>query len=185
MTRPVVLGISGSLRKESSSTAILRTLAEAAADKIDLRVHSIADVPLYNADLDGDGAPESVHLLKAAIAGAGGVILATPEYNYGMSGVLKNAIDWASRPGYASVLKGKPALVITSSPGITGGVRAQQQVRDTLAATLSRVVARPEVVIPGIYQKIAAGRLIDEPTLVFALAAIDDLVAEIALIAGR
>lgn len=182
MARPLILGFSGSLRKNSTNTAILATLAEAVADRAELRTESLADVPLYNADLDDDGRPPRVAELKALVAEADGLVMATPEYNYGMSGVLKNAIDWISRPAYNSVLKGKPILVITSSLAATGGVRAQQQVRDTLAACLSRVIARPEVVIPFAYDKVRDGRLVDESSLAFAIAAIDDLLAEIALL---
>lgn len=185
MTRPLLLGFSGSLRKGSANTAILETLAEAVADRADLQIHPLGDVPMYNADLDGDARPDTVTRLKEAVSRADGVVIASPEYNYGIPGMLKNAIDWISRPGYNSPLKGKPALIVTSSPAAMGGVRAQQQLRDTLAATLSRVIARPEVVIPGVYQKIENGRLIDEPSLSFAVAAIDDLLAEIALVAQK
>jgi chromate reductase, NAD(P)H dehydrogenase (quinone) len=93
--------------------------------------------------------------------------------------VLKNALDWASRPGFNSPLKDKPALIMTSSPGFTGGVRAQYQLREVLSATLARVVARPQVVIGGVAQKIKEGRLVDEAAVTFALAAIDDLLREI------
>jgi chromate reductase len=99
-----------------------------------------------------------------------------------MPGVLKNALDWASRPGFQSVLKGKPVLIITSSPGLMGGVRAQAQLRATLGATLSRVVAGPEVVITQVAGKIQAGRLTDPTTLSFVLEAFQRLLAEIAAV---
>jgi len=185
MTKPSILGLSGSLRLHSASTAILHGLASAVADKARLDIHPLSAVPLYNADDDGEMAPVSVRELKAAILAADGVIIVSPEYNYGMPGVLKNAIDWASRPAYSSVLKGKPVLIITSSPGATGGVRAQIQVRETMAATLSRVVAHPEVVIADVYQKISDGRLVDAAALAFTLGAVDSLLAEIDLLAGR
>ncbi len=155
------------------------------ADQADVKIPSLAELPLYNGDHDGEFAPEAAKTLKAAIAAADGIILASPEYNYGMSGVLKNALDWASRPAYSSVLKGKPILIITSSPGITGGVRAQNQIRQTMAATLSRVIAHPEVVITGVFKKIAEGRLVDEATLTFVKAAVDSMLAEIAELANR
>lgn len=185
MTKPLLLGISGSLRRDSSNTAILKTVSELYADKANLQIHPLADLPLYNGDLDGDNAPESVKTLKSAITAADGIVIASPEYNYGMSGVLKNALDWASRPAYSSVLKGKPILIITSSPGLTGGVRAQIQIRETMAATLSRVIPHPEVVITGVFQKITDGRLVDETTLTFVAAAIDSLLLEIAALANR
>jgi chromate reductase len=107
------------------------------------------------------------------------LVICSPEYNYGVSGVLKNALDWASRPGFNSPLKGKPVLIMTSSPGVLGGVRAQAQLRDTLSATLSRVINCPQIVIPGINQKIQEGQFVDEPTIEFMLAAVGDLLNEI------
>lgn len=183
MTRPVILGFSGSLRQASFSTAIFQTLAEAVADRADLRLVPLHDVPMYNADHDGDDRPKIVSQIKQAVEDAGGLVFVLPEYNYGIPGLLKNAIDWISRPAYASPLKGKPALIMTCSVAITGGVRAHQQMRDTLAATLSRPITRAEVVIPTVHQKIANGRLVDEASLAFAIAAMDDLFAEIALLA--
>ncbi|MGE4431991.1 MAG: NADPH-dependent FMN reductase [Sphingobium sp.] len=180
MTRPRLLGISGSLRTGANSTAILTTLANLVADRADLTLHSIADVPLYNGDFEGDKLPDSVRALKAAIAGADGLVLISPEYNYGISGVLKNALDWASRPAFASPLKGKPVLMMTSSAGPTGGVRAQQQLRTTLAATLSRAVACPEVAVPAAASKIENGELTDETSVKLVLAAFDELMNEVA-----
>jgi chromate reductase len=107
------------------------------------------------------------------------LVLASPEYNYGVSGVLKNALDWASRPGYQSVLRDKPVLIMTSSPGMVGGVRAQGQLRQTLGATLSRVIAVPEVVISQVQTKIQDGRLTDAASLEFILEAFKVLLTEI------
>jgi chromate reductase, NAD(P)H dehydrogenase (quinone) len=176
---PRILGIVGSLRRDSYSGAVLRGLQEAARDRAPITNFSLAPVPLYNADLDGDHKPEGVVALKNAIRDCDGLVLSSPEYNYGVSGVLKNALDWASRPGYQSVLKGKPVLILTSSPGILGGVRAQAQLRQTLAATLSRVIAAPEVVIAQVQSKIQDGRLTDATSLKFMLEAFDALLAEI------
>ncbi|WP_223840754.1 NADPH-dependent FMN reductase [Pseudomonas extremaustralis] len=108
---------------------------------------------LYNADLEETALPSSVTALKEAISQADGLIICSPEYNYGTSSVLKNALDWASRPGFHSPLKNKPVLIMTSSPGLLGGVRAQSQLRETLSATLSNVIFCPLIVIPGINQK--------------------------------
>jgi chromate reductase len=139
-------------------------------------------IPLYNQDLDGPGLPDAVRAFKAAVDSSDGVVMCSPEYNFGMPGVLKNAIDWASRPAFASPLKGKPVLVMTSSPAFTGGVRAQAQLRETLGGTLSRVIARPQVVIAGVNGKIEGGRLADAASLGFALEAVNDLIAEIGLL---
>lgn len=179
---PHIMALSGSLRAGSACTAILNTLADRTAGKARIDVTTLADVPLYNADNEGANQPDAVRALKEAVGAVDGLILCSPEYNYGMSGVLKNAIDWVSRPGYASPLKGKPVLIMTASPAATGGVRAQQQMRDALAATLSRVVSRPEIVIPQAYDKIVEGRLCDEATLAFCLAGVDDLMGEVALL---
>lgn len=106
----------------------------------------------------------------------------SPEYNNRVFGVLKNALDWASLPGFNSPLKNNPVLIMTSSPGLLGGVRAQSQLRETLSATLSRVISCPQIVIPGVNQKIRDGRFIDETTIEFMLAAVDDLIGEIKLL---
>ncbi|WP_253075555.1 NAD(P)H-dependent oxidoreductase [Bradyrhizobium sp. 187] len=88
--------------------------------------------------------------------------MVSPEYNHGMSGVLKNGLDWASRPYGRSVLRGKPVLTMTASPAFTGGVRAQQQMNETLASIPARPVLRPQIVIGGVHEKVSDGRLVDE-----------------------
>jgi len=96
-----------------------------------------------------------------------------------MSGILKNGLDWASRPFGRSVLRGKPVLTMTASPAFTGGVRAQQQMNETLTSIPARPVLRPQIVIGGVHEKVRDGRLVDEATLRFALAGVDDLLEEI------
>ncbi|MDQ0025013.1 chromate reductase [Variovorax paradoxus] len=182
MTTIRLAGISGSLRKASSNTAILRTLQASLPAGVEMALLPLDGIPSYNQDLDGPGLPDAVRAFKATIDSSDGVVLCSPEYNFGMPGVLKNALDWASRPAFASPLKGKPVLVMTSSPAFTGGVRAQAQLRDTLGGTLSRVIARPQVVIAGVNTKIEDGRLADATSLGFALEAINDLIAEIGLL---
>jgi chromate reductase len=174
-----LLGLSGSIRRDSTNTAILRTLAENLGNKASLSLFPLDLIPLYNADLEGELLPQPVRALKDAIAQSDGIVLCSPEYNHGMSGVLKNALDWASRPGFASPLKNKPALILASSPGYTGGARAHAQMRETLAAALARVVARPQVAIAGVMQKIVDGKLVDKDTVKFCIDAIDDLLSEI------
>lgn len=181
---PRLLGISGSLRLGSNCTAVLRALAPLLEGLALLEVTTLHEVPLYNADLEGDALPEGVRRLKQAIASADALVVCSPEYNYGMSGVLKNAIDWASRPGFASPLKDKPALVITASPGMFGGARAQAQIRDALAATLARPVARPHVAIPAVDKKLVDGRIGDETTQQLLRGALDHLLSEVALQGG-
>jgi chromate reductase len=178
-TSPRLLGISGSLRRNSNNTAVLRALGHLLGDSAQLIVHPLNDVPLYDGDLDGDVQPPSIRALKQAIAEADGIVVCSPEYNYGMPGVLKNAIDWASRPGFKSPLKDKPVLIITSSPGAIGGARAHHQIREAFSATLSRVVARPQATISAVTQKLTAGEVTDEATRLFLVEAVGDLLAEI------
>ena len=177
--RPRLLGISGSLRRESYSTAVLRTVMGALADEIEGSTFDIGTLPLYNADLDGEHPPESVRALKAAIAAADALLFVTPEYNYGVPGVLKNAIDWASRPGYQSVLKGKPAAIISTSGGVIGGARAQQQLKTTLLGTLTRVLPWPDVLVTNAGTKVKDGRFIDEAGLELSLDLVRALLREV------
>lgn len=176
---PRLIGMSGSLRSASTNTAILETLASRLIPHAELILFPLNDIPMYNGDLEAEALPPPVAELKKAISLADGVILCSPEYNYGTSGVLKNALDWASRPGFNSPLKNKPVLIITSSPGVLGGVRAQAQIRETLSATLSKVVRGPQIVIPHVYEKLQDGRVINEPTIEFILAGIEELKREI------
>jgi chromate reductase len=179
MTQLRLLGLSGSLRRASSSTAVLHGLRDALASKAVLDIFPLHGIPLYNEDDDGEHAPEQVRALRSVIATSDGVIMISPEYNHGMSGVLKNALDWASRPFGRSTLMRKPVLTMTASPAFTGGVRAQQQMNETLAAIPARPVLRPQIVIGGVHEKVRDGRLIDETVLNFVLAGVDDLLEEI------
>jgi chromate reductase len=181
--RPRLLGISGSLRAGAYTTAILEGLRAPLADKADYEVFRLNEVPLYDGDLDTPNPPAGVAALRAAIAAADGLIVASPEYNYGMSGVLKNAIDWASRPGGKGAIKGKPALIITSSPGTAGGVRAQYQVREALSGAGARPIVRPHVAIAQVGGKIEHGKLTEKEALDFTLAAVDGLIEEIHILA--
>ena len=180
MSSPVLLALSGSLRRSSYNGAILATLGEAVADKASLAIFPLNDVPLYDQDADTDTPPEAVAALRAAIGAADGIVIASPEYNHGMSGVLKNALDWASRPHGKATLTGKPVFTLTSSPGAVGGARAHAQLNETLASIGARVVLRPQAVVGAVHEKIADGRLSDTSTLDFLLSGIDALLAEIA-----
>ncbi|TBW41276.1 NADPH-dependent oxidoreductase [Siculibacillus lacustris] len=177
-----LLGLSGSLRRGSYSTAVLETLSAAVTARADTTVFDIGTLPHYDQDRDGAVPPETVVELRRRITEVDGLVVVSPEFNYGIPGVLKNAIDWASRPAFASPLKGKPVLIVTCSPAFTGGVRAQSQLRETFAATLSRQVASPEVVIGQVRDKIVDGRLIDRAALNFSLGAYEALFADIAAI---
>ena len=179
MTQLCLLGLSGSLRRASNSTAVLRALQDALAPQAALRIFPLHGIPLYNEDDDAEHAPESVRTLRSAVETSDGVIMISPEYNHGMSGVLKNGIDWASRPYGRSALRRKPVLTMTVSPAFTGGVRAQQQMNETLASIPAHLVRRPQIVIGGVHEKVRDGRLVDEAALRFALEGVDDLLQEI------
>src|SRR5690348_9795642 len=114
--KPRILGIVGSLRRDSYSGAVLRGLQASVGERAHVEAFPLANVPMYNADLDGENKPEPVVALKNAIRDCDGLVIVSPEYNYGVPGVLKNALDWASRPAYQSVLKAKPVLIIANSP---------------------------------------------------------------------
>jgi len=145
--KPRLLGISGSLRKRSYNTAILAALAEAVAAEANLELFPLNEVPLYDEDADTKTPPAVIVRLRAAVASADGIVIASPEYNFGISGVLKNALDWISRPYGKSALTGKPVLTITSSLATTGGVRAVAQLNETLIAIAAQIVLRPQAVI--------------------------------------
>ena len=180
-----LLGISGSIRRESYNSTVLQTIAKLLSEELELQIFPLNDIPLYNADLDGDSPPDAVRALKSSIEHSDGLIICSPEYNYGMPGVLKNALDWASRPNFQSPLKGKPALIMTASPGTAGGVRAQYQIREVLSAALARPIARQHVAIAQVNQKIVDGKLTDETTINFVLKAIEDLIGEVRLVGQR
>lgn len=179
-SKPRLLGISGSLRKASTNTAILKSLAEVVADKATLELFPLHEIPLYDQDIDVEPSLPAIAAFREAIAAADGVIISSPEYNYGMSGVLKNALDWASRPYGKSRLTGKPVLTITASAASTGGVRAQTQLNETLTAIAALVVLRPQSVIGSVFQKMTDGKFTDETSLKFLSAAVDDLLRDIA-----
>lgn len=164
-----LLGVSGSLRAQAYSTAVLTALATAVDRHADMAFADIGALPHFNQDLYVEPLPEAVARLRDQIAAADGIVIASPEYNHGIPGVLKNAIDWASRPHNGSPLRHKPVLIITASHAFTGGVRAQYQIREALVAVLARPVATPEIVIGQVNAKMIDGRFDDPATIDFAL----------------
>jgi chromate reductase len=142
-----ILAISGSLRERSFNRALLRAAAELTPPGVELVEADLSHLPHYHGDVEASGAPQAVEELRAAVREADGVLLATPEYNRGTSGVLKNAIDWLSRPALVSVLRWKPVAVMGATTGRGGTRRAQQQVRDALHFPGAVVVDGPEVAI--------------------------------------
>jgi chromate reductase, NAD(P)H dehydrogenase (quinone) len=138
-----VLGIVGSLRRGSYNHALLREAAErlpAGAELVEF--DRLGEIPPYDADIEVEGTPEPVEALRRAMREADAVLVATPEYNHSIPGVLKNALDWSSRPAGQSALTGKPAAVIGASTGMFGAVWAQAETRKVLGALGGRVVER-------------------------------------------
>ena len=174
-----IVGISGSLRRGSFSTSLLKILAEKALPSIEIRVVTLEDIPLYNEDLDGEQEILAVAAFKRIIAESDGVLIATPEYNHGIPGVLKNALDWASRPVFESCFKHKPVSIISSSLAFTGGVRAQYQLRETLISMQAQLVMGPEVVVGGVHTNLTGDFYTDEKGLTFMLKSLDRLREEI------
>lgn len=161
-----VLGIAGSLRKASYNRALLRAAQELAPEGMTIEIYEgIGDIPLYNGDVEAQGFPEPVERFKKAIREADALFVVTPEYNWGVPGVLKNAIDWASRPSKDAVFKGKPLALTGASMGMAGTLRSQIALRQTFLALSALLVQGPEVLVARAQEKFdEAGHLTDETT---------------------
>lgn len=160
-----ILAFAGSLRRDSYNRALLRAAQELAPGDMAISIFDLIDVPLYNGDVEAQGDPEGVARFKHAIRTADGVLIATPEYNHGVPGVMKNAIDWASRPPQNAALAEKPVAIFGASPGITGTARGQSQLRQAFEFTNSICMPQPEVLVFRANEKFdAQGRLTDERT---------------------
>jgi chromate reductase len=160
-----VLGIAGSLRAGSFNRALLRAAQELVPEGMEIQTFDIAPIPLYNADVEAKGDPEPVAALKTAIREADALLFVTPEYNFGLPGVLKNAIDWASRPPAQTPLRGKPAAMMGATTGQGGTIRAQMQLRQAFVFTQTIALLQPEVLVTKAHEKFDKdGRLIDELT---------------------
>jgi chromate reductase, NAD(P)H dehydrogenase (quinone) len=148
MGRPfTILGIAGSLRRASFNRGLIRAAVEVAPAGIVVEPFDLDDIPMFNADIEALGDPAPVAALKAAIAGSDALLIASPEYNHCVPGVLKNAIDWASRPARRSALTGTPVAIMGASTGGGGTARAQAHLRDGLSYTNGYVLPLPEVLV--------------------------------------
>jgi chromate reductase len=166
-----VVGIAGSLRSTSFNRALLAAACELAPQALSIGIRELGDIPLFNEDLENGGAPEAVKQLRRAVRSADGLLLVTPEYNHGVPGVLKNAVDWLSQPLRRSALEGKPTAVMGASTGLAGTARSQSQLRQAFVLTNSPVMLQPEVLVGRAHEKFdAAGRLTDQPTRQFVTA---------------
>jgi chromate reductase, NAD(P)H dehydrogenase (quinone) len=174
-----LIGMSGSLRAGSYSNAVLATLREKFAAEADLAVYDLAPIPLYNQDFEGERRPPAVKRMLADIAAADGLVFCAPEFNHSIPGVLKNAIDWASRPAFESVLAYKPVAIMATSRGPLGGARCLEHMKVALDSCLCRIALAREVVICGTEAKCSDGRLVDQTSLGFACGAVEALLADI------
>lgn len=164
MSEPIKLvAFCGSLRQASFNRMALKAFTERLPAGVSLSTVEIGDWPLYNADVQAKGFPDKVQAAQQAMLAADGLVLVSPEYNYGISGVLKNAIDWLSRMT-PQPFAGKPIAMFGASGGVLGTARAQYQLRQTLVFLDGRPVNKPEVMIGQAPNRFADGKLTDEPT---------------------
>ena len=164
-----LVGLAGSLRARSFNRALLRAARDLVPDGLRIEPFDLAPVPLYNADLDTDERrPDAVTRLKEAIGAADGVLVVTPEYNGGVPGVLKNALDWASRPAFRSPMAHKPAGLMGASTGSGGTKRAQEHLKLTLLAMIAHVFPHRSVAVARARERFDDDlRLSDEKTREF------------------
>ncbi|HSV52414.1 MAG TPA: NADPH-dependent FMN reductase [Burkholderiaceae bacterium] len=162
-----VLGISGSLRKDSYNTWALRAAQQLVPQGMVINIADISQIPLYNGDVHAAGLPEAVATLKEQVRVADAVLLVTPEYNFSIPGVLKNTLDWMSRPP-TPPFDGKPVAIMGASPGPVGTARVQYHLRQVLVFMNTFTVNKPEVFINHCAGKFnAEGELTDEPSRKF------------------
>ena len=167
-----VLGLSGSLRRDSHNRALLRAAAAALPPGAELvEWDRLAELPAYDEDLDTAPVPEPVRALREAVAGADAILIATPEYNASLPGALKNALDWISRPFATNPLRGKPAAVVGASTGLFGAVWAQAEARKVLSTIGAQVLER-ELPVGQVHDAWAADGTLHDPELRAALAEI-------------
>jgi chromate reductase len=159
-----ILGFAGSLRKQSYNRAILAAALEMVPDDASLEIFDLEGTPPFNQDLELQP-PDKVKEFKAKIRAADAILIATPEYNYSIPGVLKNAIDWASRPYGDSAFDGKPVAVMGASVGMLGTARAQYHLRQSFVFLNMYPLNQPEVMVPFVQEKIDQnGKVTDEKT---------------------
>ena len=159
-----ILGFAGSLRKGSYNKALLRVAVESIPQDVVLEVFDLEGIPPYNQDLDAN-MPAKVKEFKQKIRAADAILIASPEYNYSIPGVLKNAIDWASRPPGDNSWDGKPVAVMSASIGMLAGARAQYHLRQVFVYINMFPINRPEVMVPFVQEKVDSnGNITDEKT---------------------
>lgn len=159
-----VLSIAGSLRKKSYNKMLLKAAQVLAPEQMLIEIFDLADIPLFNQD-EEISLPTSVSVFKQKIRDADGILIATPEYNYSIPGVLKNAMDWASRPQGDNAFNDKPVAVMGATPYMLGSSRAQYHLRQTFVFLNMHQLNKPEIMVPFVADKFnAKGELVDEHT---------------------
>jgi chromate reductase len=172
-----ILGFTGSLRAGSYNKGLLRAAAELMPKEAMLEVFDLAAFPLFNQDME-NSLPDVVKQFKTKIRSSDAILITTPEYNYSIPGVLKNAIDWASRPSGDNSFDKKPVAIMSASTGMLGGARAQYQLRQTFVTLNMYPLNKPEVLVSFAAQKFDdKGNLVDEKTREFVKGLLDALIA--------
>jgi chromate reductase len=172
-----ILGFAGSLRKDSYNKSILRAALEMVPEEARLEIFDLEGIPPFNQDFENQP-PEKVKEFKAKIRAFDAILIATPEYNYSIPGVLKNAIDWASRPYGDNAFDGKPVAIMGASVGMLGTARAQYHLRQAFVFLNMYPLNQPEVIVPVAQEKIdEKGRVIDQKTREKIKELLDSLVA--------
>lgn len=176
-----ILGISGSLREQSFNTASLRAAQSVLPEGVEMEFADLSGIPMYDQDLRDQTVPEAVTALATRIQQADALLFATPEYNYSISGALKNAIDWVSREN-PNPFNGKPAAIMSASMSMLGGVRAQYHLRQIMVFQDVHCLNKPEVMIASAHERFdKEGNLTDDATR----AHIEGLVKALTVWAGR
>jgi len=183
MADPItILGIAGSLRKDSYNKGALRAALELCPQGARIEVYDIAGLPLFNQDEEKNPTPK-VAEFKQKIRAADAILISTAEYNYGVSGVLKNAIDCASRPYGDSAWNGKPVAIMSAAAGVAGGLRAQYQLRQCFVFLNMDAVVQPEVAIGNAMQRFdSQGNLTDETSKKMIAQLLQNLVAKVRIL---
>ncbi|MEX0918013.1 MAG: NAD(P)H-dependent oxidoreductase [Candidatus Paceibacterota bacterium] len=175
-----IVGVVGSLRKESYNRKLMNAFMSSVPEGTTITEAPIAGLPLYNEDIESEAVPESVQAFKQAIEVADAIVIATPEYNRGVPGVLKNAVDWASRPDGENSFSGKTVLVVGASSGSIGAAVAQYDLKQSLLHLNATVLGQPEFHLGTAGEKFAEdGTLTDERTQERIKSAIAALVARV------
>lgn len=159
--------ISGSLRKNSYNQKLIEVIKAESKEDWNMSSIEIGTLPLFNEDLETNGDPEEVKKFKESLKGVDGILLVTPEYNSGIPGGLKNALDWGSRPAKMSAFAGMPVAVAGATPGGIGTALAQSQLRQVLVAMNANVMSSPKVLVGEVHKKIDAesGQIVDPRTV--------------------